>query len=87
AFWPERLSELGKSSPARHRNAILRAEASLLSATKPAGPIIIAGSTGSLPATADLIAAVANLPEGILRCIVEQRRVHDDRSGIDDGIG
>ncbi|MBX5189690.1 double-strand break repair protein AddB [Rhizobium sp. NZLR3b] len=66
AFWPERLSELGKSSPARHRNAILRAEASRLSTTKPTGPIIIAGSTGSVPATADLIAAVANLPEGVI---------------------
>ncbi|MGO7216302.1 hypothetical protein ACCS75_35365, partial [Rhizobium ruizarguesonis] len=49
AFWPERQSELGKSSPARHRNAILRAEASRLSAMNPAGPIILAGSTGSLP--------------------------------------
>jgi len=66
AFWPERLSELGKSSPARHRNAILRAEANRLSTAKPSGPIIIAGSTGSVPATADLIAAVANLAEGVI---------------------
>lgn len=66
AFWPDRLVELGRSSPARHRNAILRAEAGRLSTMTPTGPIIIAGSTGSLPATADLIGAVANLPEGII---------------------
>jgi ATP-dependent helicase/nuclease subunit B len=66
AFWPERLAELGKSSPARHRNAILRAEANRIAETPPAGPIIIAGSTGSVPATADLIAAVAGLAEGVI---------------------
>ncbi|WP_183754853.1 double-strand break repair protein AddB [Rhizobium sp. BK181] len=65
-FWPERLNELGKSSPARHRNAILRAEANRLATTRPMGPIIIAGSTGSVPATADLIAAVAALREGVI---------------------
>lgn len=66
AFWPERLNELGKSSPARHRNAILRAEANRLATVPPTGPIIIAGSTGSVPATADLITAVADLREGVI---------------------
>ncbi|MDM9621156.1 double-strand break repair protein AddB [Rhizobium sp. S96] len=66
AFWPERLNELGRSSPARHRNAILRAEANRIATMQPTGPIIIAGSTGSVPATADLIAAVANRPEGVI---------------------
>jgi len=66
AFWPERLNELGKSSPARHRNAILRAEANRFATVPPMGPIIIAGSTGSVPATADLIAAVANLQDGVI---------------------
>ncbi|TCM72056.1 double-strand break repair protein AddB [Rhizobium sp. BK068] len=66
AFWPERLNELGKSSPVRHRNAILRAEANRFATVPPMGPIIIAGSTGSVPATADLIAAVANLQDGVV---------------------
>ncbi|OWV91115.1 double-strand break repair protein AddB [Rhizobium sp. R693] len=66
AFWPERLNELGKSSPARHRNAILRAEANRFATVPPMGPIIIAGSTGSVPATADLIAAVASLQDGVI---------------------
>ncbi|KRB62991.1 double-strand break repair protein AddB [Rhizobium sp. Root708] len=66
AFWPERLNELGKSSPARHRNAILRAEANRIATMAESGPIIIAGSTGSVPATADLIAAVAGRPEGVI---------------------
>jgi ATP-dependent helicase/nuclease subunit B len=65
-FWPLRLEELGKSSPARYRNAILRAEANRLATMQHGGPIIIAGSTGSLPATADLIAAVAALPQGVI---------------------
>jgi ATP-dependent helicase/nuclease subunit B len=78
AFWPERLAELGKSSPARHRNAILRAEANRIAATPPAGPIIIAGSTGSVPATADLIAAVANLPEGVIVLPGLDMRMPDD---------
>ncbi|WP_320201024.1 double-strand break repair protein AddB [Agrobacterium sp. rho-13.3] len=67
-FWPARLDELNKSSAGRHRNAILRAEAERLTkigqTTGLGDPIIVAGSTGSIPAAADLIAAVASLPQG-----------------------
>ncbi|MBB3946536.1 ATP-dependent helicase/nuclease subunit B [Rhizobium skierniewicense] len=63
-FWPARLEELNKSSAGRHRNAILRAEAERLTKIGSDDPIIVAGSTGSIPAAADLIAAVASLPQG-----------------------
>lgn len=63
-FWPARLAELNRSSAGRHRNAILRAEADRLANLPDTGPIIVAGSTGSIPAAADLIAAVAALPQG-----------------------
>ncbi len=63
-FWPRRLNELHRSSPARNRNAVLRTEARRLEQGHEKGPVIVAGSTGSVPATAELIAAVASLPLG-----------------------
>lgn len=64
-FWPARLEELKASSAARHRNALLRVEARRLAALDgQADPVIVAGSTGSVPATADLIRVVAGLKQG-----------------------
>lgn len=62
--WPERLRELDRSNPAQYRNALLKAEAARLSRNPPEGPVIAAGSTGSIPATAALLSAIARLPKG-----------------------
>ena len=59
AFWPARLEELGRSSNVRHRNALLRSEAQRLANLQAAGPVIVAGSTGSIAAACALIGAVA----------------------------
>jgi ATP-dependent helicase/nuclease subunit B len=60
--WPAILQERGAIEPAARRDLLIEAERVRLS-THP-GPVIAAGSTGSMPATAKLIAAIATLPHG-----------------------
>jgi len=62
--WPRILAERGASDPARDRHEALLAEARRLAASPPHGPVIAAGSTGSMPATAALLAAISRLPHG-----------------------
>lgn len=61
--WPAVLEERGLVEPVARRDALLKAEAARL-ARKTDGPVIAAGSTGSVPATAELIATIAHLPHG-----------------------
>ncbi|WP_375453858.1 double-strand break repair protein AddB [uncultured Methylobacterium sp.] len=62
--WPRILAERGMSDPvSRARNLVL-AEGARLARERPTAPVVVAGSTGSVPATARLIAAVAALPRG-----------------------
>lgn len=63
-YWPEALAELGRSNPAAHRSALIRLEAARLKRNPPPGPVIAAGSTGSIPATAELLSVIARLPQG-----------------------
>ncbi|WP_051341398.1 double-strand break repair protein AddB [Azospirillum halopraeferens] len=64
AHWPAILEGRGSVDPADRRNRVLEAQARLWTERPPAGPVIAAGTTGSIPATADLLAAVAGLPDG-----------------------
>lgn len=62
--WPPLLEAEGCVNPASHRNDALRALAKRLQENPPDGPIIAAGSTGSIPATADLLGVISRLPNG-----------------------
>ena len=61
--WPRILAERDCIEPAKRRDALIKAETARL-AGKTDGPVIAAGSTGSIPATAELISTIARLPHG-----------------------
>lgn len=62
--WPGILAERGMSDPVARSRMLVLAEAERLRRERPTDPTIVAGSTGSVPATAKLIAAVSALPRG-----------------------
>ncbi|MBL4615601.1 MAG: double-strand break repair protein AddB [Magnetovibrio sp.] len=64
--WPQVLEQQGLMDPAQRRDALLRARAEAWAQNPPLTPIIAAGSTGSIPATAELLSVVASLPQGAL---------------------
>lgn len=61
--WPALLDEQTLMDAAARRDALIDAETARLKRDS-AGPVIAAGSTGSMPSTAKLLAAIANLPNG-----------------------
>src|ERR1700684_2462848 len=61
--WPAHLEEIKKIEPAARRDLLIEAEAKRLTAHHD-GPVIAAGSTGSMPATARFLHAIAKLPQG-----------------------
>ena len=64
ASWPEILKDSGLLDRAVRRNRIIENQANAWAATPPPYPVIAAGSTGSVPATADLLRVIAGLPLG-----------------------
>ncbi|HEX5377596.1 MAG TPA: double-strand break repair protein AddB [Phenylobacterium sp.] len=65
--WPRRLESLGLVDVSARRVALLRALAGKWDREPPTGVLIAAGSTGTAPATADLLAVIARAPQG---CVV-----------------
>jgi len=60
--WPAILAERNRIEPAERRDKLIEAETARLA--KSTAPVIAAGSTGSIPATATLLATIAKLPHG-----------------------
>lgn len=62
--WPAILAGEGATDPVERRNHTLAALARHWERRPPADPVVAAGSTGSIPATADLLKVISRLPEG-----------------------
>lgn len=64
--WPAHLQELGYINTAARRNALILAESERLRSTPPKGPVIVAGVTGSIPATTQLMQVIGQLKNGAI---------------------
>ena len=62
--WPAVLADEGALDPAARRNRLLEAQADAWRRSPPSDPVVAAGSTGSIPATADLLRVISRLPRG-----------------------
>ena len=62
--WPKLLAAENATEAAANRDRNLLALARKLAAAPPKAPVIAAGSTGSIPATAELLKTIALLPTG-----------------------
>jgi double-strand break repair protein AddB len=75
--WPQYLADNGLVSPVIRRNALMQRETERLAAGS-CYPVIAAGSTGTVPATARLLKVIASLPNGAVvlpgldRCLDEE---------------
>ena len=84
--WPKILAAEGGIDKADRRNRLLSAQTELWRARPPADPVIAAGSTGSIPATAALLTVVAGLPAGAVVLPGLDRAVDDETwAAIDEG--
>ena len=61
---PKIESAFGRISAASRRRQLLALQAQRWQASPPSHPIILAGTTATIPAVADLAAVIANLPQG-----------------------
>ncbi len=64
--WPNILAERGLLDPTERRDRSIAALAKHWTENPPRDPVIAAGSTGSIPATAELLGTIARLDKGVV---------------------
>jgi len=77
-YWPKRLAELDVMEPMQRRVALLQALDDVWEKNPPQYPVIIAGSTGTLRATRQLIHRVSQLPQGLIILPGLDKNIRDD---------
>ncbi|MBL4691861.1 MAG: double-strand break repair protein AddB [Magnetovibrio sp.] len=76
--WPQVLAAQGLLDSAKRRDKVLRARAQSWARNPPQGLLIAAGSTGTIPATADLLHIIAHSPLGNVVLPGLDNHAHDD---------
>ena len=64
--WPDLLAERGVMDPSERRARMIDRVSESYRTSPPAGPIIVAGATGSNPAVARMMREIARLPNGLV---------------------
>ncbi len=62
--WPEVMAEQNQMTAVARRDLLIRADAARYGAAPPDHPVILAGEVAGVAATADLMEAIARLPQG-----------------------
>ena len=84
--WPAILAAEQALNPAARRNTALKNLAARLEGNPPQGWVIAAGSTGSIPATAQLMGVIARLPKGaVVLPGLDMRLDEESWAGLDPG--
>ena len=82
--WFAYLAERGLADPTKRRDELIAREAKRIAADGD-GPVIAAGSTGSLPAVANLLAAITRRPDGAVVLPGLDRDLDDESYALIDG--
>lgn len=77
-FWPAILDDLHRLDPAERRIKSLEILTQFWQQNPPEYPVIVAGSTGSVPATARLMKTIARLPKGAVLLPAMDQDMPDD---------